>query len=318
MTKNEPTIDDLLFPVELKPIFVEQQSESDLFKPNGGREFRSVPGFNAVIDQKNNHVFSVVAQNYRLITNEEALALGKTCFGKVFNLLKIEGMTVFNVIMPKTRSFCHVDFVHPEAKSNYFEKDPWTPYLRVTNSYNRMFALNFDLGFCRGLCKNGIIFGKKNIEFKFYHSRTTADPMVKFKLRAGELANLEVQFIESLKNLKRFHVPPKVMWPLACKVFGFNLPEQPTERQREVMEQKRAHILDLGSSYFKNLGENGYAAMNVLTDYASRPVGMISPEGNIDALQRKSGVWVSDFVEAIEARDFNFDTYLGDYAKLVS
>ncbi len=318
MQEKEFVIDDVLFPVELSPIFIEQQTGGTLFNPNDHCEFQPVSGFKAVVARDNDHVFSVVAQNYRLITNEEALDLGRVCFEQVFNLLNVKDMMVFNITMPKTRSFCHVDFVHPKARHDYFDNDPWTPYLRVTNSYNRMFALNFDVGFCRGICKNGIIFGKKNIEFKFYHSRSATDPVVKFKLSAGELATLETQFIESLKNLKRFHVPPKVMWPLACKVFGFNLPDEQNERQMEIFTKRQNHVVKLCKRYFPDLGENGYAAMNVLTDYASRPVGMISPEGNIDSLQRKSGVWVADFVEAIEARDFNFNSYLGEYAKLVA
>lgn len=310
-------IEDVLFPVNLQNIFIEnnrKQGQASLFDST----YDQVRGFKAVTAEDNSHVFAVVAQNYRLVTNKEAIDLAEICFGEVFKVLKAKEMAVFNVIMPKTRSFCHVDFVHPKATNDYFDKDPWTPYLRVTNSYNRMFALNFDLGFCRGICKNGVIFGRKNIEFKFYHSRTATDPVVKFKLRAGELANLEAQFIESLVNLKRFHVPPKVMWPLVCKVFGFKFPEEPTERQLELIFEKKDHVQRLCGQYFAELGENGYAAMNVLTDYASRPVGMISPEGNIDSLQRKSGDWIADFVSAIEARNFSFDSYLGDYARLAA
>lgn len=318
MQKRHLVIDDVLFPVDLSPVYIENKADEGIVVPDEDREFKPVSGFSAVVARDDDHVFSVVAKNYRLITNREAVKLGETCFEQVFNLLKVKDMKVFNIIMPKTRSFCHIDYVHPEAKHDYFDNDPWTPYLRVTNSYNRMFALNFDLGFCRGICKNGIIFGKKNIEFKFYHSRSSADPVVKFKLRAGELATLEAQFIESLKNLKRFHVPPKVMWPLVCKVFGFNLSDSATKRQEQVFLEKRDHVKELSDRYFPELGENGYAAMNVLTDYASRPVGMISPEGKIDSLQRKSGSWVADFVEAIEVRDFNFNSYLGEYAKLVA
>lgn len=301
----------VLFPVAMQPVYLERKREN-LFQ----NDYRPVPGFKAIVAEDDGHVFSVVAKDYRLVTNEEALELGEVCFGEVFKVIRPEDLSVFNIIMPKTRSFCHVDFTHPETNFELFDKDQWFPYLRVTNSYNRMFALNFDLGFCRGICRNGVIFGRKNIEFKFYHSKTSKDPVVKFKLRAGEFSVLEKQFIESLRNLKRFHVPPKLMWPLACKVFGFNAPDSPTPRQKEIMEEKRVAISDLSDRYFPELGENGYAALNVLTDYASRPVGMVSVEGNIDGLQRKSGAWVTEFVDAIVARDFSFDRYLGEYVRM--
>lgn len=308
----EKTINDVTFPVLLSPIFIEEDGTS-LFKT-----YTQVSGFKAVKAEDNGHIFSIVAQDYRLVTNEQALELGKICFGEIFKTLKADEMTLFNIIMPRTRSFCHIDFVHPTAQFNFVEGDLWTPYIRITNSYNRMFALNFDLGFCRKICMNGVIFGKKNIEFKFHHSKSATDPIATFKLKAGELATLEAQFVAHLKNIKRFHVPKKVMWPLASKVFGFPLNGSPTERQAKMINERKTAIQELTNRYFEEMGESGYAALNVLTHYASRPTGVIAPEKNIDALQRKAGEWILDFVVAIEKRDFSFERYLGDYAKLAA
>lgn len=314
MTKKEHTIDDVLFPVGLHSVFVTGTVKRGQVQFDCN-SYRSVPGFQAVMAEDTGHVFAVVAQNYGLVTNRRALKLGEQCFRTVFNILKIEDMTVFNIIMPKTRSFCHVDFIHTETRFDLFENDYWFPYLRVTNSYNRMYALNFDLGFCRGICKNGVIFGEKNIEFKFHHTKSAKDPAVTFELKAGELKTLETRFVESLKNLKRFHVPPKMMWPLTCKVFGFKIAESPSERQMQIIEDRKTHISELSERYFGELGQNGYAALNVLTDYASRPVGVLSPEMSINGLQKKSGDWITDFVEAIADRDFSFENYLGEYMR---
>ena len=308
-------LDSALFPVELSPIYIESSVDQQLRFIDINLPLSRVPGFHAVVAQDNNHVFSVVSKGYRLIDNDEALELGKACFKEVFKLLDVEQMEVFNVIMPQTRSFCHIDFVHPEGTSNYFDDDPWTPYLRITNSYNRMFALNFELGFCRGLCKNGVIFGKKNIEFKFYHSHSSENPQVSFKLKQGEFASLEAEFVESLKNLKRFHVPPSLGWPLVCKVFGFKLGPDPTTKQVEVFDKKRTRVRELVRKYFSEMGENGYAALNVLTDYASSPVGMISAEMNINSMQRKAGGWIDEFIAVNQSASFNFNDYLGEYGK---
>jgi hypothetical protein len=144
------------------------------------------------------------------------------------------------------------------------------------------------------------------------------DPKIEFNLRAGELSTLEAEFAEVLLNLKRFHVPRNVMWALACKVFKQHPPVEPTPRQADIWRKKEVAIEGLANSYFDSMGENGYAALNVLTDFASRPVGMISAEQRVDALQRQSGGWMADFVSAIESRDFSFDRYLGEYAKLVA
>ena len=183
-----------------------------------------------------------------------------------------------------------------------------------------MFALNFDLGFCRDICKNGIIFGKRNIEFKYKHSKRGTDPNIEFNLRAGELATLEAQFIEALVNLKRFYVPRNVMWALACKVFRIKLRsnELIVEKTNELIVEKQKRINELKKKYFDKLGENGYAALNVLTVFASRPVGVISQENRIDKLQKYAGEWIEDFVFAIESRDFTFESYLGDHYQWVS
>lgn len=310
--KKEPEIEDALFPVELKPVFVDTSADNFFLNPQIIRDFQ------AVVDLDKKRIFAVVAQNYRLITNQEALQLGKVCFRQVFKLTNIEDMKLYNIIMPKTRSFCHIDYLHESAQFDAFKDDPWVPYIRITNSYNRMFALNFDLGFCRSICKNGIIFGKKNIEFKFHHSRNGKDPVVEFNLRAGAFTKIEAEFLESLKNLKRYHVPQKFMWPLACKVFEISVPSPEKKKQQEIFENRKIHIESLKNEYFSLMGENGYAALNVLTDFASRPIGYISEENSIDSLQKKTGEWIIEFVKAIEHREFNFEDFLGDYAKLAA
>jgi hypothetical protein len=63
------------------------------------------------------------------------------------------------------------------------------------------------------------------------------------------------------------------------------------------------------------MGEHGYAALNTLTDYASRPTGVIAPEAIMDAMQHKAGDWINDFVQQIEHREFRFEDYLGDFVE---
>jgi hypothetical protein len=61
------------------------------------------------------------------------------------------------------------------------------------------------------------------------------------------------------------------------------------------------------------MGPHGYAALNVLTDYASRPAGVIAPEASMHGLQQKAGSWMDDFIAAIKHPEFSFDSYLADY-----
>ena len=302
------SLEDLLFPVALCDIWVEIPAKACV-KP---ARFKAV----TALDRK--YVFAVVAEDYQLITNKEAIELGRECFQSVFSLLHGSDMELFNIVTPTTRSFCHIDYTHRQSEFNPFGGDTWIPYIRITNSYNRMFALNFDLGFCRRICWNGIIFGRKNIVFKFNHSKRAGEPSAKFRLRAGEFRDLEIQFVESLENLKRFYVPRNVTWALTCKVFGLpKLPDLPSPKPREIWDERRKHIHQLTKRYFTEIGDNGYAAFNVLTDFATRPVGYISADIQINALQQKAGDWIQPFITAVQSRDFSFTRYLGEYADLV-
>jgi len=105
--------------------------------------------------------------------------------------------------------------------------------------------------------------------------------------------------------------------PLACKVFDVRLANDAPIKQRRADElvKFRQAIADLASDYFVSMGEQGYAALNVLTDYASRPVGVIAPETMMDGYQHKAGDWINEFVEQIEKRDFTFEAYLGEHLK---
>jgi hypothetical protein len=327
MALSKTDVSAALFPVDLKPIYLEKAvGQLRLFEPSKEQKAEkqiakhvrhlAIPGFRAVVARDNKHVFSVVTEKYRLVKNEEALELGKQCFQQIFKLTSLKDMECYNIIMPGTRSFCHIDLVHKgRTFSINAQHDTWSPYLRVTNSYNRMYALSFKIGFCRWICQNGMIFGGKSIDFKFHHSRRVNQAEAAFNLREGEFVSLEKRFVESLNNLSRYHVPPEMMWALTCKVFKISLPEEGRNHQEELYKMKKHHVEQLSVKYFQELGQNGYAALSILTDFATRPVGYISSEQQVDVLQSKTGEWVDDFVKSIADRSFSYKNYLGDYIR---
>ena len=89
------------------------------------------------------------------------------------------------------------------------------------------------------------------------------------------------------------------------------------EKQRRVDDllTLREHTKNLTKTYFSEMGSHGYAALNVLTDYASRPEGVIAPEASMHGLQQKAGSWMDDFISAIKSPKFSFDSYLADYCQ---
>jgi hypothetical protein len=319
-TRNT-SLTDILFPVELRHIYFpinDSTTENGMLEGLGERRskrYHRVPHFQAVVDVERNNVFSVVTEGYRLVLNEEAIKLGRECFKSVFSHVTVKGMEVFNIISPKTRSFCHVDYIHKDSSFEPWKGDKWVPFLRVTNSYNRMKPLGFDVGFCRWICTNGLVFGEKSIRFRYVHTKGDVGRSTQFQTTFGELKTLEKQFIESLHNLQRFYVPKAVMLPILLRAFKVRVrsDDLAKPKRREQLLALRKTASSLTEQYFNDIGPNGYAALNVLTDFATRPEAYISPETMVNQLQKRSGDWMEDFVREVKQDSFDFNAYLGEY-----
>lgn len=304
---KERDIKEAFFEVEKKPIFVESK---DLF----GQSYDQLPDHFAIVDVKKNKVFSVVTKNYHLVKNIEAYKIAQDIMLKVFNHITLDDLVCLNITMPSTRSFCHIDLIHKNSDFSPWEQDKWTPFLRITNSYNRTRLLRFEVGFCRWICLNGMIFGAKSIELSYTHSRDSIQKIERFAENIGDVRKLEAEMIEKLHHLKRYHVPRKEMLPLACRVFDIKIGKEDIKpKRRESLIAMREQVNKLTSAYFTEMGEHGYAALNVLTDYASRPEGVLAQASAINGLQQKAGDWMDDFISSIKAQDFSFDAYLAEF-----
>jgi len=299
---------EAFFAVELRPLYM-----------SGDRQGRytQLDRHYAVVDVETDSVFSVVTDQYHLIPNKDAYELAESLMVRVFKTIKHEEMGVYNVTMPRSRSFCHIDLIHKGAEFEPWEQDKWSAFLRITNSYNKTKRLKYELGFCRWICKNGLIFGTKSIEVSYAHTKKTKELVERFNENIGDIRKLEAAFTENLLQLKRFYVPEKEMLPIACKVFEKSAMDTNALTKRKIEEfiDFRDSIQRSAKHYFGELGPHGYAALNVLTEFATRPVGGLSVEGAQDGLQQKAGDWMNEFVKSISDRSFSFDSYLGDYRK---
>jgi hypothetical protein len=161
-----------------------------------------------------------------------------------------------------------------------------------------------------------MIFDAKKATVRRYHTSSEVGHDKLKGINLEGLKKIEAAFLEKLHNLKRYAVPPDIMLPLACKVFDLRVSEDQLKQPRS-----RERARDLGRSletlctrYFNALGHNGYAALNVLTDFATRPTGApFGPAGQIHSLQDRSGRWVDEFIGAIASKDFRFEAYVADH-----
>jgi hypothetical protein len=171
------------FPVEMRPLYMPATGCIDRYNKLD-RHF-------AVVDVERENTFAVVTDDYELVTNQQAYNMADEVMRKVFHTTKADDMQCLNVTMPKTRSFCHIDLIHKSTDFSPWENDKWTAFLRISNSYNRTRLLRFELGFCRWICLNGMIFGSKSIEFSYAHTRRGMNRVARFEDNIGDIRTID-------------------------------------------------------------------------------------------------------------------------------
>lgn len=193
--KWEKALDDACFPVALTHVHVGNPSRRT-------KRYRAVMPVDEGYDGE---PFAIVTDHYRLIRNEDVIDLGHEAFGRLFGAQHQSRMTVFNVMLPEGRGSFIADFTAPQltyripipghaVPAPEPGEDPGrhTFFLRVVNSYNRTQAVRLEVGVCRWICRNGMIFGKQSIQFRDPHHKTKLQLMNQIARDAQRLATDEM------------------------------------------------------------------------------------------------------------------------------
>ena len=196
-----------------------------------------------------------------------------------------------------------MDLVHNSAALDFAgvaagdRPEIFGPFIRVTNSYNAMRALGFDIGFFRKVCQNGMIVPDSIIRLKFNHQRRDMNVPVQFEVAHNKLANFQTDFMESLNALKECNVQRDQFEPLLCAALHLGPVKSSTARPSgtDAWVQVRAYIDGLNSRYADELGENAYAVFNSITDFASRPPENRCIHRSRNGFQKLAGTWLSHF-----------------------
>lgn len=300
-------LDEVFFPVE----------ERDVFYAHSKKDIAKINNYKAIVNKSNDGLISIVSKDYQLVTNHQALEIGKNFFKQFFNTINTDDMEIFKITMPYTKSFCHIDVIHKNYSLNFFKKEVWLPYIRITNSYNRTKALCFDFGFCRKICKNGLIFEKETIKFKYYHSTRQIKPTFNFNGLGEKLKTMEEYFSNYINVLMNYHFNYSYSLPMVIKVFNLNNNNaNNVNNKKEPLNELREYIEKLARRYFIELGDSGYAMLNVLSDFASNPpklplTVLKAPHLKIDTFQKKVSFWIVDFCNQIK-RNVSIEHYLKD------
>ena len=310
-------IEDLMFPVELRPVYTK-------IKINGITSQQNIPNSKVVVNGESGKPLGVVSKNYKLIPNKKALEMGEQCCAELFGSDAAGNIEVFNVNAPATGSYCHIDLLHRSYQMNLWDEpdqsDIYIPYIRVTNSYNTSRALRFDIGFCRKVCLNGVIFGAETIRLTFSHVKHRLTNDIRFVLQKGKVGKLFEDFKSYTNKLKNHYIPRKQALNLIRVLFRIKDESKINfESEKENREEYDALLCILDcklNKYIDELGENGYSLFNAITDIASHAIDNNSYfRRDVNAMQRLAGNWVHSFSREIDRSDFDITNYLEQLKK---
>ena len=311
MARNT-NFEEIDFKVEVRPIFLDKQQ-------NPIHGFKAVTGFP---NERLEKVFSIVSDRYQLVTNKEALELGKKIHRKLFPDASESSFEVFNIIAPSTKSYCHIDIIDKNYTLNIWKRELYVPFVRIQNSYNKSRSLQFDIGFCRKLCDNGVIFEQNFINLKFAHTKIEINLDELDKINVNHLKMLEQDFVAKTKKSNEIELPVKYFLPIAAKVLdkSFNLNEKDKYKLRKTEERLmdfcNAIKLYTEKYIFKEkFDQNTYTLFNVLTDYSSNYEKVLPSSRN--GMQSKCGIWVNNIGELVSRNGFSWDEEIKDYKYLL-
>ena len=303
-------LDDVLFPVEERPVFAGAHGTI-------GEALLSVPDKKAIVDTKRSRVLGIVSRDYRLVSNREALDLGYQCCRAVFPESKDIEWEVKSTDAPATAGHCFIDLEHNSAALDFSvvcaqaRPDVFGPFIRVTNSYNGLRALAFDIGF-RKVCKNGLILADTVITFKFTHLRRDIGDKIEFEISHDRLAKLKSSFGAYVDALRACPVRPDEFGAFVRAVLSIRAPVslKPKSREAADWESLTAHIAALSDRYAREIGNNAYAVLNVITEFASHPPANRHVHRERNSLQRLAGSWLSNFAQRCRQPGFSLAGYL--------
>ncbi len=304
-------LDDVLFPVVEHPVFVKF---TDL---NGERQL-PVPDKKAIVNRDNRRVLGIVGRDYRLVSNQEALDLAFRCCGTVFPETKPAEWEVATTDAPTTAGYCHIDLVHKSHGLDFNavpaadRPEAYGPFIRVTNSYNGLRALSFDIGFQRKICKNGMIIPDTIIRFKFTHSRRDFGRSIEFEVAHKALAGFKTSFNGFVGALRNCEVGRAQFEEFIRGVLLFRQPQplKPESREADDWQALNATLGEASDRYARELGGNAYAVFNAVTEIASNPPTNRCVHRDRNSLQRLAGSWLSKFSHRCQQSGFSLPDYL--------
>jgi hypothetical protein len=306
--KHQTSVQDLLFDVD-------QVAIEAIIGSNGSTRRISIPGKKALVNKLTGLVLGVVSRDYRVVTNQEAVNLARDVCEKAFPGLSSVEWEAKRAAAPRTLSYAFIDLMHKTHVLNYWDSeikkdDPFTPFLRVTNSFNGARALRFDIGFMRKHCSNGVIFEEEVATIKASHSKE-ALAQLKIEITSRSLPQMWDEFSKFLTSVRSISMDNDQS-TLALNTV-LRLPESKPDDKKARAEGLKDLSVDLSTrltGYQKELGSNAYAVFNTLTDIAARPPDNACFQKDRDTIEKRSGRWLKELASRSQTAGFDLNAWI--------
>lgn len=296
---RETSLESLMFPVVQEKLYSLRADSED--------ELRPIEHHSAIIRRDTGKVLGVVDRYHRLVTHAEAVELGRRCVRELLGLDAAATLEVFQVHAFSDGSLCYVDLMHPSYRMNLLANgasaEVYVPYVRVTNSYNGLRPLSFDVGFCRSLCANGVIFERETIRFSHAHARGQLRPSeLEFSIKAGQFAELAGRFQDMIHSLCRAPANDADAEATMARIVKMPTPDWMTQTKDRFWRARYKGMRELAwatlERYRAELGHNHYALFNAMTELARTFSGRPRADPYFydrHKLERAVGVWAMAF-----------------------
>lgn len=311
MNEKLPT-DQWLFPIEEAPVFA-------AVTVDGKIKHVRAPHKKALIASDTGSILGIVGDSYRVFTNQQAVELCQQFCRDAFPDTT-PSEWIFEIGHgPKTRSWAAMDIRHCSHTMNLMgiqggESEIYTPFARITNSYNGSRALRIDVGFMRKHCENGVIFEEQAAKVSVPHTREGIHA-IKIASPFKGMASLCDKFRETVNGVRAVGVTRDEARSLVRMVVGWpQLSENPKPIERADQDSLDADLEARLHRYLKELGENAYAAFNTMTDIAARPPVSNRFRRDRPNLERRAGAWLRDFKNVASRPGFTIPGHLKELA----
>ena len=175
-------------------------------------------------------------------------------------------------------------------------------------------VVTYDIGFQRKICKNGLIVPNSVIRFKFNHGRRDLGSKMRFDVARERVEKLKSDFDEFLGALRACAIPRVEFEPLAREVLSLQKPDElkANSREADAWAVLGNHLCVLSDRYAAELGENGYAVLNTITEFSSHPPVNRHVHRDRHGYQRLAGAWLVDFSQSCRQAGFMLPKYMSD------